>query len=57
MRHKHVFAICAYKDSPYLESCIRSLAGQRVKSPVILCTSTPALISTAWPENTACRSM
>ncbi len=42
MRHKHVFAICAYKDSPYLESCIRSLAGQRVKSPVILCTSTPS---------------
>ena len=42
MKHKHVFAICAYKDSPYLESCIRSLMGQRAKSPVILCTSTPS---------------
>ena len=42
MKHKHVFAICAYKDSPYLESCIRSLVGQRTKSPVILCTSTPS---------------
>lgn len=42
MKHKHVFAICAYQDSPYLESCIRSLVGQRVKSPVILCTSTPS---------------
>ena len=43
MEHKHVFAICAYKDSPYLESCIRSLLGQRTRSHVILCTSTPSL--------------
>lgn len=42
MEHTHVFAICAYKDSPYLESCIRSLLGQRTKSHVILCTSTPS---------------
>lgn len=21
----HTFAVCAYKDSPYLEACIRSL--------------------------------
>lgn len=39
----HVFAICAYKDSPYLEACIRSLKGQKIPSPVILCTSTPSL--------------
>lgn len=39
----HVFAICAYKDSPYLEDCIRSLKGQRTQSPIILCTSTPSL--------------
>lgn len=38
----HAFAICAYKDSPYLESCIRSLTGQTVKSDIILCTSTPS---------------
>lgn len=42
MEHTHVFAICAYKDSPYLKSCIRSLLGQRTKSHVILCTSTPS---------------
>lgn len=38
----HTFAICAYKDSPYLEACIRSLKGQTVKSDIILCTSTPS---------------
>lgn len=38
----HIFAICAYKDSPYLEACIRSLQGQSVKSDIILCTSTPS---------------
>lgn len=38
----HAFAICAYKDSPYLEACIRSLKGQSVKSEILLCTSTPS---------------
>ena len=28
----HTFAICAYKESPYLEACIRSLKGQTVPS-------------------------
>ena len=42
MQYKHVFAICAYKDSPYLEACIRSLIGQHLKTQVILCTSTPS---------------
>lgn len=37
----HTFAICAYKESPFLEECIRSLMGQTVKSNIILCTSTP----------------
>ena len=27
MSHKHVYAIPAYGDSPYLESCIKSLEG------------------------------
>lgn len=26
---KHVFVICAYRESPYLEACIRSLIGQK----------------------------
>lgn len=38
----HTFAICAYKDSPYLEACIRSLKGQSAAADIILCTSTPS---------------
>ena len=39
----HTFADCAYKDSPYLESCLRSLRGQSLESDIILCTSTPSV--------------
>ena len=42
MKYKHVFSICAYKDSPYLEPLIRSLVSQSVPSHIILCTSTPS---------------
>lgn len=38
----HTFAICAYKDSPYLEECIQSLLRQTYKSNIIMCTSTPS---------------
>lgn len=38
----HTFAVCAYKDSPYLEACLRSLKGQSCASDIILCTSTPS---------------
>ena len=37
----HTFAVCAYKESPYLEACIRSLVGQTQKTNIIVCTSTP----------------
>ena len=37
----HTFAICAYKESPYLEECIKSLKNQTVKSNIIMATSTP----------------
>ena len=37
----HTFAVCAWQDSPYLETCIRSLLAQTVPSRVVLCTSTP----------------
>lgn len=37
----HTFAICAYKESPYLEELIKSLKNQSVKSNVIMCTATP----------------
>ena len=38
----HAFAVCAYKDSPYLEACFRSLLKQSVRSEIIICTSTPS---------------
>ena len=38
----HTFAVCAYKDSPYLESCIKSLLKQTIPVKIILCTSTPS---------------
>ena len=37
----HTFVICAYKESEYLEECIKSLEAQNVKSEVIIATSTP----------------
>lgn len=37
----HTFAICAYKESPYLEECIQSLRNQTVKSNILVATSTP----------------
>ena len=38
---KHCFAISAYGESPYLESCIESLEAQNVRTDIIICTSTP----------------
>lgn len=37
----HTFAICAYKQSKYLEECIKSVVNQTVKTNIIICTSTP----------------
>lgn len=37
----HTFAICAYKESPYLEDCVKSLLKQTFKTNVIMTTSTP----------------
>jgi glycosyltransferase involved in cell wall biosynthesis len=39
---KHSFAVMAYKDSPYLADCIRSLQNQTVKSNIYVTTSTPS---------------
>lgn len=38
---KHTFVICAYKESPYIEDCIRSLKRQKSGSAIKLATSTP----------------
>ena len=37
----HTFAVCAYKESPYLEECILSILSQDVQSNVLIVTSTP----------------
>ena len=37
----HTFAICAYKESEYLENMIQSILRQTVKTNVIIATSTP----------------
>jgi glycosyltransferase involved in cell wall biosynthesis len=37
----HCFALCAYKESPYLEECLASLKNQALSSKVIIATSTP----------------
>jgi glycosyltransferase involved in cell wall biosynthesis len=38
---KHTFVICAYKESEYLEECIKSLKDQTIKSEILMATSTP----------------
>ena len=39
--NNHTFVICAYKESEYLEECIKSLMNQTIKSNIIISTSTP----------------
>lgn len=38
---KHIYAVCAYKESPYLEECIQSIKKQNVPTDIIVSTSTP----------------
>lgn len=38
---QHTFAICAYKESEYLEECVKSVLSQGDISKVIMVTSTP----------------
>lgn len=38
----HTFIIPAYKESPYLEECVKSLLSQTVKSKILITTSTPS---------------
>ncbi len=40
-RAKHTFAVCAYKENPYLEEAVKSVVNQTVKSEVIIVTGTP----------------
>lgn len=40
-KNNHTFVICAYKEIPYLEACVKSLKNQTIKSRIIISTSTP----------------
>jgi len=42
-KYEHTVAILAYKESPYLEKCIRSLKKQTVESRIFIATSTPSV--------------
>ena len=41
VKFEHTFVICAYKESPFLSKCVKSLLAQSVKSQIIMVTSTP----------------
>lgn len=41
MKTIHTFVVLAYKESEYLESCIKSVINQKYKSKIIIATSTP----------------
>ncbi len=45
----HTFAVCAYKESSFLEECVESLVEQSTPTNIIVCTSTPC----AYIENIA----
>ncbi len=39
----HTFAVCAYKECPYLPETVKSLVNQTVKSRIIIVTGTPII--------------
>ncbi len=41
MESKHTFVVLAYKESKYLEDCIKSCLDQSLKTNVVIATSTP----------------
>ena len=41
MKNNHTFVLLAYRESEYLEECIKSLKKQTIKTNIIIATSTP----------------
>lgn len=41
MAAAHTFVVLAYRESPYLEECVRSVLAQTVRTNVVMATSTP----------------
>ena len=50
---KHVIAVSAYGESPFLEQCLSSLKQQKHGGDVVICTSTPGdfINKLAWKYN------
>ena len=40
MKNLHTFVVLAYKESPYLEECLKSVLNQKYKSKVVIATTT-----------------
>lgn len=40
--HDHSFMLLAYRDSPFLEGCLRTLRAQTLPSRIVVATSTPS---------------
>ncbi len=37
----HTYVLCAYKESAFLEDCVKSIISQTIKSNILIATSTP----------------
>ena len=40
-KSQHTFVVLAYKESPFLEDCVKSVMNQQYNSDVVIATSTP----------------
>ena len=43
--HSHTFLVPAYKESPYLADCLKSLKNQTTASRIVISTSTPSTLT------------
>jgi len=50
----HSFVVLAYKESPYLEDCLKSLQAQSMQSEIVISTSTPNVYITRMAEKYNC---
>lgn len=49
-KDSHTFVICAYGNSPYLESCIQSLLSQTVRTKIVMSASEPEVSAISLAE-------
>ena len=41
MKFEHTFVVLAYKESKFLEECLKSVKNQSIPSKVVIATATP----------------